>query len=222
MLCSTGTLTFKANVMYYKYPKTMHLPWSPGATRDDRVLSSTTHFHGKNVVVTEKMDGENCSIYKNHIHARSTSSNSHPSRNWVKALQAQISSDIPENWRICGENLFAKHSIFYKNLPSFFLVFNIWNEKNYCLDWDSTLEWCQLLGLTTVPVIYTGVYDEEKLKSIWSEMDEGSQEGYVVRFADSFHYDDFSNCVAKYVRKDHVVTNQHWMHAEVIQNLLKS
>lgn len=212
----------RANIMYYKYPRTFHVPWSLGATRDDRVLSTMEPFHGKHVIVTEKMDGENCSIYNDHVHARSLSSGAHPSRNWVKALQARISADIPKNWRICGENLFAKHSIFYENLNSYFLVFNIWNEKNYCLDWESTLEWCELLELTTVPVLYDGVYNENQIKKIWNEMDKDKNEGYVIRIANSFHYDEFFNSVAKFVRKEHVTTNQHWMHEKMVANGLKS
>ena len=46
--------------MKIKYPRTFHLPWSPGATSDDKMLKSIEHFIGKEVVITEKMDGENC------------------------------------------------------------------------------------------------------------------------------------------------------------------
>lgn len=45
---------------YVKYGRTFHLPWSPGAHDDDKTLRDTTHFAGKEVVVTLKMDGENC------------------------------------------------------------------------------------------------------------------------------------------------------------------
>ncbi len=45
---------------YVKYPRTHHLPWSPGIHADDRVLTDLSAFEGKMVVVTEKLDGENC------------------------------------------------------------------------------------------------------------------------------------------------------------------
>ena len=35
-------------------------------------------------------------------------------------------------------------------------------------------------------------------------------EGFVVRNVDSFAYEDFSKNVAKYVRKNHVQTDEHW------------
>ena len=35
-------------------------------------------------------------------------------------------------------------------------------------------------------------------------------EGFVVRNAAAFHYDDFKNNVGKYVRAHHVQTDDHW------------
>jgi hypothetical protein len=36
---------------HVRYPRTYHLPWSPGATDDDRVLPDVRHFEGQEVVV---------------------------------------------------------------------------------------------------------------------------------------------------------------------------
>jgi len=33
----------------FKYPRTHHLPWSLGATKDDKTLGSVRHFEGKRV-----------------------------------------------------------------------------------------------------------------------------------------------------------------------------
>lgn len=74
--------------MRTKYPRTAHLPWSPGATSDDIYQGNLSPFAGKQVVVTEKMDGENTTLYRDFVHARSIDSRFHPSRTWVKALQA--------------------------------------------------------------------------------------------------------------------------------------
>jgi hypothetical protein len=41
-----------------KYPRTWHLPWSESESSDDVWLTDTKHFEGKEVVVTEKLDGE--------------------------------------------------------------------------------------------------------------------------------------------------------------------
>lgn len=216
--------------MYYKYPRTYHLPWSPGTQSDDRLLESVDHFVGREVVVTEKLDGENTSMYRDHIHARSLDSKHHPSRTIVKTLRGQIQHDIPEGWRICGENLYACHSIFYKNLESHFYVFGIYDDKNTCLSWDETTEYAIALGLITVPVLYRGIWDEEKVRACWTGKStagpESEQEGYVVRVADAFPYDEqdqqlASPYTAKYVRAKHVQTDAHWLEKPVEPNLLR-
>ena len=101
------------------------------------------------------------------------------------------------------------------------------------------MELCELLGLHTVPVLWRGVYDREVIQNIWSgegtyptrtttveypqTLDDfmpTTAEGYVVRVADSFHYDDFQLRVAKYVRKNHVQTTGNWMTKPVFPNKL--
>lgn len=211
---------------HFKYPKTFHLPWSEGLQNDDRLIPTVDVFHGRNIIVTEKMDGENTSMYRDHIHARSLDSKHHPSRNLVKALHGVIQHEIPEGWRICGENLYATHSIHYRYLPSYFLVFGIYDDKNVCLSWDETLDWCGLLGLQTVPLLYRGPWDEDIVKDCWTkesvftgpnkETDE--QEGYVLRVAEAFDYEKFGRSVAKFVRKNHVQTDEHWLLKPVVPN----
>jgi hypothetical protein len=45
-------------------------------------------------------------------------------------------------------------------------------------------------------------------------------EGYVVRDVGAFSMEDFSWHAAKYVRRGHVQTDDHWMYQEVIPNQL--
>jgi uncharacterized LabA/DUF88 family protein len=127
--------------------------------------------------------------------------------------------DLPEDLRICGENLYAKHSIKYDNLVDYFQVFSIWSYEQ-CLSWQDTVEWAEILGLKTVPVLYSGVYNYQTIKEIQSKMDFSRNEGYVVRLADSFRMKDFSKSVAKYVRANHVQTDEHWMTAAPETNTL--
>ncbi len=172
--------------------------------------------------MTEKMDGENTSMYVDHIHARSLDSKSHPSRAWVKQFHAGMRFDIPEGFRVCGENMFAKHSIHYANLPSYFLVFGVYDQDNTCLSWDETKDWCEMLGLHTVPELYHGPWDESLIKSLWTGTSTfgGEGEGYVVRVARSFPWSDYWECAAKCVRENHVTTSSHWMSEKVVPNLL--
>ena len=206
-----------------KYPRTFHLPWSPGVSSDDRVMESLSGFENEEVVITAKMDGEQTSFYRDGFHARSLDTPSHPSRDWLWKLHREVGYEIPEGWRVCGENLYAKHSIFYRHLPAYFLAFGIWNEKNVCLSWDETVEWAGLLGLSTVPVLERGPWNETAVRAIDIQTYNGDPcEGYVVRVARAFHSKEFRNVAGKYVRKDHVHTHGHWMREAVVPNALRN
>lgn len=134
---------------------------------------------------------------------------------------AEKSDIIPEGMRICGENLYAKHSIHYENLSSYFLVFGIYI-NDVCLSWKETVEWCQLLELQHVPVLFEGMFGEELVKNCFTGISkfQGEQEGYVVRISEQFAFTDFSTSVAKFVRKNHVQTDEHWMNSTIIKNEL--
>jgi hypothetical protein len=211
---------------HVKAPRTYHLPWSPGKTKDDRVLTDLSGFEGQDVVVTVKMDGENTSIYgtDGFVHARSVEPMSpHPSRDRVKALAARIGSELPEGWRVTGENITAKHSIHYQNLPGgpdwYFNVFNVWTDLNVCLSWDEVMEWVALLDLPTVPVLYRGIWDEKLIRGLFTGTYEGDpMEGYVVRVASGFALRDYSTKVGKYVRAGHVTSSQHWRYEMPVFN----
>ena len=206
-----------------KYPRTHHLPWSQGKTEDDRVMQDLSGFIGNRVIVTEKMDGENTSIYHDYLHARSIDGRNHPSRAWVKNFWGNICGDIPEGWRVCGENLYAKHSIHYDALDTYFMGFSVWNDKNECLDWDTTQEWFQLLGITSVPVLYDGIWNEKLIRGLYDEKkDYNNREGYVVRIASGFAYGQFKKSVAKFVRANHVAPeSHHWFAQQIVPNKLK-
>lgn len=207
---------------YVKYPRTFHLPWSPGMSDDDRIHKSTEQWYGREVVVGIKMDGENTSCYTDHIHARSVNSGPHPSRDRIKAMWAQFCGDIPVGWRICCENVYATHSIHYTDLTSYLIGFGVWTDKNLCLGWDETLEWFELLGIEPNKTLYEGVYDEELIKGLGDRLDFDRDEGYVVRLRDSFRYNEYRKYVGKFVRTGHVQTAKHWMMGQaVVPNELK-
>ena len=205
-----------------KYPRTHHLPWSPGIHNDDRIIESMDAFNGQEVVVMEKLDGENTSWYRDYTHARSLDSANHPSRNRMKAIWAQVCGDIPEGWRFNVENLYAKHSIHYQQLENYVYGFAAWNEKNVCLDWDATKEWFQLFGIPTPKEFYRGPYNEAAIKACWNDNMWQEFEGYVMRTVAGFPFSKFRYCVAKFVRKGHIATTQHWMHGQpIVPNKLK-
>jgi hypothetical protein len=55
----------------------------------------------------------------------------------------------------------------------------------------------------------------------FKSQDKENMEGYVVRIAESFKMDRFQNVVAKYVRKGHVQTSEHWLNEPLVKNEFK-
>ena len=205
-----------------KYPRTYHLPFSPGTTDDDKVIKDLNTLLSKPIVVTVKMDGENTTGYSDgYIHARSLDSQNHASRNWVKKFLSERLYELPKGYRLCGENLYAKHSIHYKDLESYFYLFSIWDERNNCLSWQDTQEWAELLELKLVPTLFEGIGTEEILKQLYvSKIGENDCEGFVARWNSIFSYADFRRGVAKYVRLGHVASGTHWIKRAIIPNAL--
>lgn len=202
-----------------KYPRTPHLPWSPGATADDVFAATLKNFEGREVVVTEKMDGENTSLYRDGMHARSIDGRAHASRDWVKRWRAGIAHELPAGWRFCGENVYARHLMGYEDLSHYFYLFSVWTDENVCLNWRETEEWADLLSCARPQVLYQGMWDEKLIRDI--EIDESREEGYVVRTCEGFVFAEFREHLAKWVRPNHVQTDQHWMHAEIVPNKLE-
>jgi len=207
---------------YFKYPRTYHFPDSPGLQNDDRIHEDPSFFEGKQVVATIKMDGENTSIYSDgHSHARSMDSVTHPSREWIRQLAGKISYQLPEGWRLCGENLYAKHSIYYTHITSYFYMFSIYDAANISLSWEDVVTWAGMLNLNMVPTFYKGVYDREKIHSAyedWVSKSKDEVEGYVVRIQEKFPCESTSRALIKYVRAKHVQTDKNWMYQEIVPN----
>jgi hypothetical protein len=206
-----------------KYPRTPHLPYSPGASPDD-IVTSDAGFVGREVVVTEKMDGECTTIGRDadgvYVHARSLDSGPHLSRTWVKRLAARVGAQLDDRWRLVGENLQATHTVLYRDLPGYFLCYAVVDEKRTFLSWDDVEEYCALLDVPTAPVLYRGPYDAAALHSMWPTSSAYCErpEGYVVRLAESFSVGAFTNSVAKYVDSSFSPTGGHWQHRPVSEN----
>jgi hypothetical protein len=69
-----------------------------------------------------------------------------------------------------------------------------------------------------VPLIREMTFDEKWLREYSESIDTQIREGFVVRNTESFHYDDFKDNVAKWVRMDHVTSDSHWMFQEIVPN----
>lgn len=213
-----------------KYPRTPHLPFSPGGTSDDRRIASAEKFLFTDLVLTEKMDGSNVCLETRACFARTHAVKpGHESFSAFKALHATVQSLIPEGTQVFGEWLYAKHSIAYDALPSYLMVFGVRDlvTKQWA-SWRAVEWWAEKLGVSTTPVLAK----ENWLNREWKirELVEshvrlpsrcgGLREGAVLRSAGPFADDAFETSVAKWVRAEHVQTDTHWKNAPIVRNKL--
>lgn len=204
-----GTLTPSA-----KFPRIPHLPFSPGASPDDLRLKNAKSLLGLPVVLTEKMDGANVALTREHVYARSHSSPARgPVFDELKAYHATVRHLIPAGLTVFAEWCLAVHSIEYEGdrFPRLFVLAVRDDEKHEWFDWEYTFLWAGRLGASPVPKMRLDVFAESdalrraveqaaKGPSAWRG---GPPEGVVVRPVSGLLGDFlFGRHVAKYVRAD--------------------
>lgn len=217
-----------------KYNRTFHLPWSKGATNDDKIAKDVSHLIGVPIVISEKIDGSNVALERENCFARTHSGPpTHSSFNELKVLHATVKNIIEPKTQIFGEWCLAKHSIEYKALPHYFLLFGVRHlledSKHFWSGWSSTSIYASELGVGIVPTLFEGTIasekDLQKLTELFMSQPsycDGIREGVVVRKSSGFEDSDFSSCVMKCVRANHVQTSEHWKDQAFIKNGLKN
>jgi hypothetical protein len=211
-----------------KYGRTYHYPFSPGTTSDDRI-----HYEYWDKVVTiphlihtEKLDGENNCMNRYGVFARSHVAPTVSS--WTATLRERwhsLKNDLG-NYELFGENLYAIHSISYKNIEQHYYVFGV-RELDKWLSWEETCFIAACFDLPTVPVLSESklvndktAYEHALLElvkqpSVFDSYDihtgkACTMEGIVTRNATEYAVETFRDNVFKYVRKGHVKTDAHW------------
>jgi hypothetical protein len=198
-----------------KYGRTYHFPFSPGTTSDDKIQSDWESILEHELVLTEKLDGENTCLKTDGVYARSHVG---PTQNpWARnmwPIWERLGHELG-TLEVFGENLYGVHSIEYEHLEHYFYVFAIRDEGRW-LSWEEVSFYAELMDLAVVPVLGRGRYSEAALRQIIDEqMEKGSSfggecEGLVVRTVAGFEADQFRHHVLKYVRANHVKTDEHW------------
>lgn len=156
----------------------MHAQISLGTTSDDRFMPDgyvKAFAEMDDLVLTEKLDGQNNCFNKKGVFARShTSPTEHP---WDKPMRERwqlIKNDLNE-LEIFGENMYGIHSIAYKELESYYYVFAV-REGDRWLSWEEVKFYAAMLDFPTVPEIpitkklsdfYVEHEDENKLLEKW-------------------------------------------------------
>jgi len=209
-----------------KYPSTPHWPWSQTVHKDDRYHQDPIAFVGREVVITEKLDGGNTCLYGGEVYARSTGQPSH--HGWmgmVRKHHAWKTVDARPDMVFYGEDLFGIHSIEYDAMreDETFRLFAAryinpkYMEGGWFADHDLLEKIAAELGVITVPTLFKGTFDSVEDITEWFEahIDQpstlgGECEGFVIKRNTPIIADQFSHYVAKYVRANHVQTDEHW------------
>lgn len=181
------------------------------------------------ICLTEKIDGANCGLIRTKDGFRFqkrgglVGQSEHPQFGALIAW-GQLNYDklmsVPENSIIYGEWAFAKHTIYYDKLPSYFLAFSWFDTKtNEHKHWSDLEELCEKIGLHTVPFIAQGHFAKDELfDNIPDPSAYGSEpaEGLVV-------YNHKQQMRGKIVREEFVKEmeeSDHWTKYDMVKNKL--
>lgn len=203
-----------------KYPSTPHWPWSEKVHRDDSYHINPEHFVGKEVVITEKIDGGNTCLWDGQVYARSTTS---PAvAGWFAMVKKHHvwKTTGARDLIVYGEDIYGIHSIEYDPIKEdeTFRVFAMRDVRSDSfLGWDAIEGLCKSYNLPVAPVSFRGTFSSLTDVTGWFEENRPvasfmgpEREGFVMRIADSFSAEDFVLNVCKYVRANHVQTDEHW------------
>lgn len=160
-----------------KFPRTPHLEGSrlqPG----DEDLSQIpfSEILGKNIVVEEKIDGANSAISFTDGKQLLIQSRGHYLvggyrerhynllKQWANVHREELFSALGCRYVMFGEWMYAKHTIFYDELPHYFVEFDIYDrQRGVFLDTDSRKAITQRLPIVhSVPVLARGVFSNKK------------------------------------------------------------
>lgn len=122
----------------HKYPRTHHLQGSRRQPGDEELDSVPfRHLAGRHLVVEEKVDGANAGISFDAAGRLRLQSRGHflaggPRerhfalfKSWASAHQVRLFAALGPRYILYGEWLYAKHTVFYDQLPHYFLAFDV-------------------------------------------------------------------------------------------------
>jgi protein-tyrosine phosphatase len=202
---------------FTQYPLTPYIYMSPLCDSDQIFNKQKLQYlisKKTQIIITEKLDGENCCLYKGKVYDR-TDLIDDLSFNTIKDMYNRrilpIIEDHPEleNLALYGENLTKIRSIRYVGQKDWFYLFGIFCEKRQMwYSWKDVEYVANILDLPVPPVVFSGeITSIEKLHDLLkkeistpSMLSTDGKEGFVIRSADSFFAEDFGSMVCKYVK----------------------
>lgn len=236
----------RSNDEFVKYPRTPHLFGSKG-TDDDKHLGeaeSLRFLADPSLIVEEKLDGTNVGIHfgpdgrmalqcRGHL----ITEGMHPQydlfKQWAAVKRPPLEEALEHRFILCGEWLYARHSVHYRRLTHYFFEFDVYDKQvGAFLSLDRRMALLEGTGLHTVPVIHTGPLDRERLAALigrsrfdsqfdnpLTKRNDNLMEGLYLRT-------EVAGVVigrAKFVRPEFVEKvkqSEHWQHQTMVPNRL--
>lgn len=231
---------------FIKYPRTPHLFGSKG-TADDRHMSakaSAAFIADPSLIVEEKLDGTNVGIHFAsdgrlvlQCRGHEITEGMHPQydlfKQWTAVKRPVLEDCLADRFILFGEWLYAKHSVFYRELPHYFFEFDIYDKEESCfLSLERRQEILADTHIETVPVVHFGPASHEHLLELIGESTfvaefdnpltqalDGRMEGLYLRI----EAEGVATGRAKIVRPEfveRVKLSEHWKSQPMVPNEL--
>ena len=223
------------NQEIFKFPVTPHLAiLGKTIIRDDKVMSrqEREEFLSHELVVEEKVDGANLGISFDDCGSvkfqnRGAYLESPFTGQWKKlpewlSSKADLFLDVlNDQYILFGEWLYAQHSVYYDQLPDWFLGFDIFDkhERRFFSSQrrDSMFK---KLGICQTPFMARGHFSIQRLSALFSKslVSVEPSEGLYLRYDDG----DWLGQRAKLVRSKFVQSiEKHWTRSGIRPNRLR-
>lgn len=164
------------NLELYKYPRTQHLQGSRLQPGDEDLESVPfSALVGRHLVIEEKMDGANAAISFSQSGELLLQSRGHYLtggnrerhfalfKQWGYAVGHLLRPVLQDRYVLYGEWLFAKHTIFYDQLPHYFLEFDLLDRVTMSfLSTERRHELLANLPIVSVKVLAAGKMNQQE------------------------------------------------------------
>jgi hypothetical protein len=159
-----------------KYPRTQHIAGSRLQHGDEDLEQvAFGDIRGRPLVIEEKVDGANCAISFSGDYQLLLQSRGHYLRGggrerqfnrlktWATELEAEFLEVLTDRYVLYGEWLYAKHTVFYDQLPHYFLEFDVLDRQTgWFLSTPARKTLLVGLPVVSVPLLFTGVLHTQR------------------------------------------------------------
>ncbi|MDG2222043.1 MAG: RNA ligase family protein [Rubripirellula sp.] len=231
---------------FIKYPRTPHLFGSNGTADDKRLgeRESLRFIADDSLIVEEKIDGTNVGIHFTktgemvlQCRGHEIREGMHPQydlfKQWTSVKRPILEDRLSDRYILFGEWAYARHSVFYRQLPHYFFEFDIYDKQAQAfMDLEQRITLLDATGIETVPIVHRGSIKRSDLNALIGPSKFASQfENPISNRTDNLmegiylrtETDGVVTGRAKYVRAEFVQKIQrstHWQHQAMVPNEL--